>query len=66
MTPIRSVIALFEEVQVLRRLIRDERGQDMIEYGVLAAFVSIAAVVAIKTIGPLVNALYVVVQAALT
>ncbi len=51
---------------MLMRIIRDEEGQDMIEYGILAAFISIAAIIAIKAIGPLVNALYVVVQAAMT
>ena len=51
---------------MLKRLFRDERGQDMIEYGILAAFISVVAVIAIKAIGPLVNALYVLVQAALT
>ena len=51
---------------MLKKLIRDERGQDMIEYGILAAFISVVAVVAIKAIGPMVDALYVVVQTALT
>lgn len=51
---------------MLRKLFRREDGQDMIEYGILAAFISIAAIIAIKAIGPLVNALYVVVQAAMT
>jgi Flp pilus assembly pilin Flp len=55
-----------EEVSMLMRIIRDEEGQDMIEYGILAAFISVAAVIAIKAIGPLVDALYVVVQTALT
>ena len=51
---------------MLMRIMRDEEGQDMIEYGILAAFISVAAVIAIKAIGPLVDALYLVVQAALT
>lgn len=40
------------------RLLKDERGQDTVEYGLLAAFISIAALLAIKAIGPLVNDLY--------
>jgi Flp pilus assembly pilin Flp len=41
-----------------RRALRDERGQNIIEYGVLAAFLSIAALATIRTIGPLVAALW--------
>jgi Flp pilus assembly pilin Flp len=48
------------------RLVRDDEGQDMIEYAILAAFISIVAIVAIKAIGPLVDAIYVAIQAALT
>ena len=42
----------------LKRWIRDQEGQDTVEYGLLAAFISIAALLAIKAIGPLVNSLY--------
>jgi len=40
------------------RLYQNEEGQDIIEYGLLASFISIVALVAIKLIGPLVVALY--------
>jgi Flp pilus assembly pilin Flp len=50
----------------VNRLIREEDGQDMIEYGILAAFISIVAIVVIKTIGPLIEAFYVAIQGALT
>ena len=50
----------------LKRLFRDEEGQDMIEYALLAAFISIVAIVAIKAIGPLVLAIYNDVVTALT
>jgi Flp pilus assembly pilin Flp len=43
----------------LRPLLRDEEGQDVVEYGLLAAFISVFAVITIKAIGPLVNDLYV-------
>lgn len=46
--------------------VRSEEGQDMVEYGVLAAFISIVAVATIRLIGPLVDALFVAVQTALT
>jgi Flp pilus assembly pilin Flp len=39
-------------------LFHDDEGQDLTEYALLAGFISIAAVVVIKQIGPLVNALY--------
>jgi Flp pilus assembly pilin Flp len=54
---------------MLRKLInlfKDERGQDMIEYALLAAFISIAAIVAVKAIGPLLVIIYNKVVTALT
>jgi Flp pilus assembly pilin Flp len=46
-------------------LLRDEQGQDMVEYGLLAAFLSIAALLTVKAIGPLVAALYQVIHDAI-
>jgi Flp pilus assembly pilin Flp len=51
---------------MLKRLLRDEKGQDMVEYALLAAFISIVAIATIKLIGPLVNTIYVNVKDALT
>lgn len=48
-----------------KKFLREDDGQDMIEYGLLAAFISIVAIVALRAIGPLVNAVYVGVQNAL-
>lgn len=45
-------------VKRVRKLLKDERGQDMIEYGLLASFISIVALATIKLIGPLVWGLY--------
>jgi Flp pilus assembly pilin Flp len=42
----------------------DDEGQDVIEYGLLAAFISIVALLTLKAIGPLVNGLYEKVRAA--
>lgn len=53
-------------MKFLSRLVREEDGQDMVEYALLAAFISIVAIITIRNIGPLVNAIYVRVQAALT
>jgi Flp pilus assembly pilin Flp len=53
-------------MRFLSKLIREEKGQDMVEYALLAAFISIIAIVTIRNIGPLVDAVYQNVQAALT
>ena len=44
------------------RVLCEENGSDMVEYGLLASFISIASLVTIRLIGPLVNALFVVVH----
>ncbi len=49
----------------LRNLLKQDEGQDMIEYALLAAFISIVAIATIKLIGPLVSTIYGNVQAAL-
>ena len=48
------------------RFIHDDEGQDMVEYALLAAFISIVAIVVIKAIGPLVNSIYTNIKNALT
>ena len=52
-------------MKFLKRFLREEDGQDMVEYGLLASFISIVAILALQAIGPLVNAVYVAVQNAL-
>jgi Flp pilus assembly pilin Flp len=44
--------------EIIGQIIRDESGQDLIEYGLLALFISIVALVTIKVIGPLIVPLY--------
>ena len=44
------------------RVFRDESGNDLVEYGLLAALISIVSLVTIRLIGPLVNDLFVVVH----
>ena len=51
---------------LLRTLIRNDDGQDMVEYALLASFISIVAIVALRAIGPLVNTIYTGIQTALT
>jgi Flp pilus assembly pilin Flp len=50
----------------LRNLLKDEQGQDLMEYGLLAVFISIAALAIIKLIGPLIVPLYEAIKAVLT
>ena len=47
------------------RLLHDDGGQDLIEYGLLAAFIAVVIVATVKAIGPLVNELWVVVRDAI-
>jgi pilus assembly protein Flp/PilA len=46
------------------RFVREEAGQDIIEYALLAAFISVLAWVAIQTIGTDVSTMYDQVQTA--
>ena len=43
---------------LIQRFIHDEEGQDIIEYALLAAFISICAVLIITQIGPSVSFRY--------
>ena len=43
---------------LLRQFIRDDAGQDLIEYGLLAGFIALAAVAMIMSIGTGVNSLF--------
>ena len=40
------------------KFVREENGQDLIEYALLAGFISLVAVVAITNVGAGVNAVY--------
>jgi pilus assembly protein Flp/PilA len=43
---------------LLVRFVREDQGQDLIEYALLAGFISLVAVVAITNVGTGVNAVY--------
>ena len=43
---------------LLTRFIRDDEGQDLIEYALLAGFISLVSVLAITNVGTGVNAIY--------
>lgn len=40
------------------RLVRDETGQDLIEYALLAGFISLVAIAAIDSVGVGINSVY--------
>lgn len=46
----------------LTNFLRDDSGQDMVEYALLGAFISIVAIAALQAIGPLVSAVYTKIQ----
>jgi Flp pilus assembly pilin Flp len=54
------------DVNSISRFLHEDDGQDMVEYALLASFISIVAIVAIRAIGPLVRTIYQNIQAALT
>jgi Flp pilus assembly pilin Flp len=53
-------------MKALNNFLRKEDGQDMVEYALLASFISIVAIVALRAIGPLVRTIYQNIQAALS
>jgi Flp pilus assembly pilin Flp len=53
-----SIEPVVTPLHLYRRLRRDHRGQDLIEYAVIAAFVALVAVVGATTLGNTVSALY--------
>ena len=44
--------------QLLISLVRDDQGQDLIEYALLAGFISLASVLAITSVGTALQGLY--------
>ncbi len=48
------------------RFFDEESGQDTVEYGLLAAFISVFAIVAISALGPLVETMYLQIQKVLS
>ncbi len=53
-------------MKTLRAFWTRDEGQDMIEYALLAAFISIVAIATIKLIGPLVATTYTNIHTAIT
>jgi Flp pilus assembly pilin Flp len=49
----------------LTNFLRDDRGQDLVEYALLGAFISIVSIAVLKTLGPVVSKVYSRIQDAL-
>jgi Flp pilus assembly pilin Flp len=49
-------------MNLLKRVFRNQAGQDLMEYGLLAALISIVAILALQTLGPLIASFYVAVR----
>src|SRR4051794_4708593 len=49
---LRSGACVPEEESILRRLVRDESGQDLIEYALLSLFIGVCAVLAVVKTPP--------------
>ena len=45
-------------LDIIKRFIREEEGQDLVEYALLLAFLALAAIVALPTLGNVVNNLF--------
>jgi len=42
----------------IERLVRNDAGQDLLEYGLVAVLIAIAAVIAVKSVGDTINTLW--------
>lgn len=51
---------------MLKKIINDEHGQDLIEYGLLGSFISISAIATLRIIGGPIDAMYQVVLSELS
>jgi Flp pilus assembly pilin Flp len=49
-------------VKGLTYLLRNEDGQDLTEYGLLGAFISVISLVTVQEVGPLVNNFFLVIR----
>ncbi len=55
-----------KSLDILKKLVREESGQDLIEYALVAALIALGCVAAMKTLGTNINAEFTAIGAALT
>ncbi len=53
-------------MEAIKKFVRGEEGQDMVEYALIGALVSIAAIVMIRATGPLIQGIWTDINTALT
>jgi len=53
-------------VNLINRFVRDEEGQDLVEYAMLLAFIALIAIAGVKTLGTTVDKFFSNVATALT
>jgi len=50
---------------LINRFVREEEGQDLIEYGVLVGLITVGCIAAVQIIGPIVQGYYTTLQTTL-
>lgn len=45
-------------LEIIKRFVKEEEGQDLVEYALLLAFLALAAITALPTLGATVNNLF--------
>jgi len=45
-------------LEIIKRFVKEEEGQDLVEYALLLAFLALAAITALPTLGDTVNNLF--------
>lgn len=45
-------------MEIMKRLVREEEGQGMVEYALIIALIAIVAAAGLKLLGPAINALF--------
>jgi pilus assembly protein Flp/PilA len=53
--PSPVAVAAFKRLAAARRFCREDNGQDLLEYGLLAALIAIIALGAVSTVGNVIN-----------
>jgi len=62
MVPVSAEATVKERVRIMKNLIarfvREDEGQDLVEYALLIAFIALACIVGMKTLGTAINTEY--------
>ena len=61
----RQLVGKIREGNPMHKFLNDESGQDLMEYGLLAAFLSIVTIAVLLNFGPFINGAYAAVENAI-